>query len=559
MRNLALAVLLAVALGAPAPGAGPPADLPKEVTAAAAEISGERLHGDVAFLADDLLEGRGTGTRGYDLAAKYVANRYATLGLDAGGTDAYLQPVPFRCALIDQEKSSIALTGPSGERPLVIATDVMLGSDMVRTSGSVTAGLVFVGYGVAAPELGHDDFAGVDVRGKVLVAFRGAPPRFAHNERAFYSSSLVKEQMAVAHGAIGIVSILKPSDAARSPWARSVRQGRMSSCKWTDAQGVPANTQPTLELGAYLSDSGVQAIFAGAPISYAKAAEEAEASVVHSFPLAWGVKAHRETRHTQLTSPNVVGILRGSDPKLAGEAVVVSAHLDHLGIGTPVTGKDGVPDPINNGAYDNASGTAMMLEVARAFTRLSQAGQRPKRTVIFLAVTGEEKGLQGSDYFARHAPPAGLEVVGNVNVDEILMLRPITSVIGFGAEHTSLGAQLERAAALVGFTVVPDPMPEEVIFVRSDQFSFVKQGVPGIFPVSNMDGGPAAQAADRKWNLEVYHSPNDDMTQVFDWESGAKFTRMAFFETWFAADAAARPSWNPGDFFGEKFGRARGK
>jgi len=149
--------------------------------------------------------------------------------------------------------------------------------------------------------------------------------------------------------------------------------------------------------------------------------------------------------------------------------------------------------------------------------------------------------------------------VGDVNVDEILMLRPITSVIGFGAEHTSLGAQLERAASLVGFTVVPDPMPEEVIFVRSDQFSFVKQGVPGIFPVSAMDGGAEAHAADRKWNLEVYHSPSDDMTQVFDWASGAKFTRMAFFETWFAADAAARPSWKSGDFFGEKFGRARGR
>ncbi len=554
MRPLALAFVLAAA-GSPLLAAPASPDLPREVTAAAEEISGERLHGDVAFLADDLLEGRGTGTRGYDLAAKYVANRYATLGLEAGGADGFLQPVPFRCALLDEAKSAIALTDRSGEHPLVLATDVMLSPDLIRTSGSVAAALVFVGYGVGAPELGHDDFAGVDVRGKVIVSFRGAPPRFAHNERAYYSNSIVKEQMAVAHGAIGILSIQKPSDAARSPWARSVRQGRMSACKWTDEQGVPANTQPALELGGYFSQSGALALFAGAPISFAKAAEEAEASVVHSFALAVGVKAHRESRHTELSSPNVVGILRGADPKLAGEAVVVSAHLDHLGIGTPVVGKDGAPDAINNGAYDNASGTAMMLEVARAFAQAARSA-RPKRTLIFLAVTGEEKGLQGSDYFARHAPPPGLEVVGDVNVDEILMLRPITSVIGFGAEHSSLGPQLERAAALVGLSVVPDPMPEEVIFVRSDQFSFVKQGVPGIFPVSAMDGGPEAQAADRKWNLEVYHSPSDDMTQVFDWPSGAKFTRMAFYGTWFAADAAERPSWNAGDFFGKKFGRA---
>lgn len=548
MRRLRVlaAAAFAVSLAAVGPTHGAAGDeVPAPARAAADEISGERLRADVAFLADDMLEGRGTGTRGYDLAAKYVAARFGTLGLEPAGKD-YLLPVPFRCATLVEAGSSIALTGPGADKPLQLAVDALLYPDLVRTAGTVAAPLVYVGYGVSAPELGYDDFAGVDVRGKVLVEFRGAPPRFPHNERAYFSNSLIKEQMAAERGAIGILSLLKPSDAARSPWARSVRQSRLPSCKWTDEKGVPANTTATFELSGSLSPSGEEALFAGAPATFAAVAADAEASRVHSFPLAVGVKARRETKHVELVSPNVGGILRGRDPKLAGEAIVVSAHLDHLGISEPVNG-----DRINNGAYDNASGTAMMMELARAFSRSGA----PKRSVIFLAVTGEEKGLQGSDYFARHAAPAGLRVVGNVNVDEILLLRPVTKVIAFGAEHTTLGPLLERAAGMVGLAVVPDPMPEEVIFVRSDQFSFVKQGVPGIFPVSAMDGTPEAEAADRKWNLEVYHGPGDDMTQVFEWESGARFARMAYLTTWLAADAVEAPRFNAGDFFGAKFAK----
>lgn len=545
-------------------GSAAPAEeaIPAAVLRAAEEISGDRLHADVAFLADDLLEGRGTGTRGYDLAAKFVANRMAVLGIEAGGSkgaEAYLQPVPFRCGLLQEAASSMELTSPANAAPskvkapsFVLALDYVLHPDLLRTSSEVQAPLVFVGYGVAAPEMQHDDFAGVDVRGKVVVQFRGAPPRFPHNERAYYSNSLTKEQMAATRGAIGVITVLKPSDAARQPWARTVRQSRLPSCKWTDEQGVPSNTQTTFELSAHLAPSGAEAIFTGAPISFSEAAQNAEESRVRSFPLAVGVRARRETTHRQVASPNVVGVLRGSDPALAREAIVVSAHLDHLGISEPVDG-----DAINNGAYDNASGTAMMLEVARAMT---QAGRRPKRTVIFLAVTGEEKGLQGSDYFARHPLPPSLgdlELVGNVNLDMVLLLRPVASVIAFGAEHTSLGPQLEQAARLAGLRVVPDPMPEEVIFVRSDQFSFVKQGVPGIFPVSALDDSPEGRAENGRWIVDHYHSPNDDMTQVFDWESGAAFTRMALLTTWLAADAPTKPSWNAGDFFGEKFGKRK--
>src|SRR5262249_39275425 len=189
------------------------------------------------------------------------------------------------------------------------------------------------------------------------------------------------------------------------------------------------------------------------------------------FPLAWSVKAVRVTDQARATSPNVVGVLPGSDPRLKRECIVVSAHLDHLGISEPVNG-----DSINNGAYDNASGTAMMLEVARAFASLKV---RPRRSLVFLSVTGEEKGLQGSDYFARNDPPDSLDVVGDVNLDMVLLLRPLTKVIPIGGEHTTLGPLLEREAKLAGLETAPDPLPAEVGFVRSDQFSFIKQGVPG--------------------------------------------------------------------------------
>jgi Zn-dependent M28 family amino/carboxypeptidase len=548
-RGSLLAVAALIALSPDLPHAAPPAPpapLPAAVRAAASGIAGTRLHADVAFLADDMLEGRATGTRGYDLAAAYVAARMAALGLEPAGDSAFYQRVPMRRAVVDPAASSLALERDGTERPLALGADALLSPDFLRGVWTTEAPLVFAGYGVSAPEMGHDDFANLDVRGKVLVEFRGAPPRFPHNERAYYSNQQVKEQAAAAHGAIGILVVLKSSDEARIPWERSARQGVLPGYRWTDEGGAPANVQATLELGGRLSPSGTAAVFAGAARTFDEAVADAESSVAGGFELPGRVRARVVTRHSPAASPNVIGLLRGSDPKLAREAIVFTAHLDHLGISAPVDG-----DSINNGAYDNASGTAMLLEVARAFTR---AGVRPKRSILFAAVTGEEKGLQGSDYLARHAGPAGLDVVGNLNLDEVLMLRPLTHIVAFGAEHSSLGPLVERAAALESLAVVPDPVPEEVVFVRSDQFSFVRQGVPGIFPVSAADGSSEGFREILRWDQDRYHSPGDDMSQVFDWEGGARFTRMMFLAGWLVADAPQAPRWNDGDFFGKRFG-----
>lgn len=548
-RAAALAAAAMISL-LPAPShAAPPPAPPAAVTAAAAEIAGSRLHADVAFLADDMLEGRGTGTRGYDLAAAYVAARMAALGLEPAGDSAYHQRVPLRRAEIDEARSTLALVRGEAVQPLALGRDAVLSPDFLREVWSTDAPLVFAGYGVSAPELGHDDFANLDVQGKVVLQFRGAPPRFPHNERAYYSSTQVKEQAAASRGAVGIVQMLKPAEQARQPWDRTVRQSRLPSFRWTDERGAPANVQALLELGVRLGPDGVAALFSGARRFFGDVAADAESSVAGGFDLEPRIRARVVTRHAAATSPNVLGLLRGSDPKLAGQAIVLTAHLDHLGISEPVNG-----DSINNGAYDNATGTAMLLEVARAFARLKP---RPKRSILFAAVTAEEKGLQGSDYLARHAAPAGLEVVGNLNLDMVLTLRPMTHVVAFGAEHSTLGPVVERAAALAGLAVSPDPVPEEVVFVRSDQFSYVKQGIPAIFPVSGADGAAEGVAEALRWKETCYHSPCDDLGQAFDWDGAARFTRMMFLATWLAADGAAPPRWNDGDFFGRRFGPRR--
>ena len=519
------------------------------VKAAAARIDGRRLEADVRFLADDALEGRGTGTRGYDLAARYVAARMESLGLAPAGTAGYLQPVPLRRAELVPSECSFALVRGGIGTPLAFDEDFVMSGDFLREKWTTEAPLVFVGYGVSAPDMGYDDYAGIDVRGKVVVLLRGAPPRFGHNERAYYSNSVVKEEAAAAHGAVGMLTGTRPEDDVREPWARVVRGSKLPGYRWTDAGGAPSNSFALIEVTARLSRKGLESVFMTSPTRLDQAFAAADSSHPQAFDLGVGVKIRRVTRHASVASPNVVGLVRGSDPRLAHECIVISAHLDHLGISTPVNG-----DSINNGAYDNASGTAMMLEAARAFTSLRT---KPKRSILFLSVTGEEKGLQGSDYFARRSPPLGLTVVGDVNLDMVLTLVPLSHVIGFGAEHSSLGPILQTAARLTGISLIPDPTPAEVIFVRSDQFSFVKQGVPSIFPTSGGDGTPHSLELSNAWRTEHYHAPSDDMAQPFDWPSAARFTRMAFYTAWLAADGRAAPRWNDGDFFGTRFGARR--
>jgi Zn-dependent M28 family amino/carboxypeptidase len=280
--------------------------------------------------------------------------------------------------------------------------------------------------------------------------------------------------------------------------------------------------------------------------------EAATAGRAQGFDLPARMRAWSRTMHGRVESPNVVGLLRGSDPGLRDEVVVLTAHLDHLGIGVPMKG-----DSIHNGAYDNATGCGALIEIARAMAALPD---RPRRSFLFVAVSGEEKGLQGSDYFARFPTVPAERIVADINMDMFLMLEPMPDVVVFGGEHSSLGEVAARAARSVGLRTVPDPAPEEVVFIRSDQFNFVRQGIPAVFPV--LSGANTVAPGDslspvQRWRRTIYHTPLDDMTQTMDMESGARFMRMQFLLALEVANATARPTWNRGDFFGDTFAKGR--
>ncbi|MCU1349400.1 MAG: peptidase [Acidobacteria bacterium] len=516
------------------------------VSAGAQTIKPEAIRAHMRFLADDLLEGRGTGARGYMLAAAYVAAQYQAMGLEPGSGGSYMQTVPFRQS-VAQPESSIVLQRDDASQNLKFAVDFMTPGDPLREDTVAEGRVVFAGYGITAPEQHYyDDYERIDVRGKIVVIMSGAPNDWPSSVRAHHGASLTKLENAAAHGAIGVLTFYSPYDEKSFAWPRVVRQYRLGGMHWLDSAGQPHSAPREILAAATLSHDGAKTLFSGSR----KTLEEVQKGGVKPFDLAVIARIHVVSKHKPVESPNVVGILRGVDPKLKDEYVVYSAHLDHLGISEPVDG-----DTINNGALDNASGIATILEVARTF---AAAKPRPRRSILFLATTGEEKGLRGADYFANH-PSVPLEsLVADINIDEILMLVPTKDIAQLGAEHSSLEAVVERAAKKVGTTVSGDPYPEEGDFVRSDQYPFVKRGVPSVYIGTGYhakDPKDDAMAAQMNWVRTIYHSPKDDMSQTFVYSEAVKVGQVGYEVGREVANAPDRPIWNEGDFFGDRFHR----
>jgi Zn-dependent M28 family amino/carboxypeptidase len=540
MRHYVLGCFLAVSLQA--------SEFPPEVMEAADAIEPRRIEAHVHFLADDLLEGRGTATRGHEIAAKYVATRFRASGLEPGGDDgSWYQTVPLREA--ELLSGSLELFEEGAWRKLTAGEDFFLFADVERTRSSIEAPLTFVGYGVSAPELGWDDYDGIDVEGRVVVVLRNAPAAFPNNQRAYHASTSGKRATAAARGAVGMIELSTPQQDERSPWSRGVSAAKQT-LRWLDGEGNPNDPLPGLLAHGRLSRSGAAILFDSSPESLDQMLQRVEAGEkLESFHLDRTVRIRTENRHGTLHSPNVVGILEGADPELRSEYVIVVAHLDHLGLSNDES------DPqIYNGAHDNASGVATLLEMARTMGAMKQ---RPRRSIAFLAVTGEERGLLGSDYFANH-PPARIETMAAAfSLDMFLMLYPLHDVVGFGAEHSSLGDDLAKAASELGIGLSPDLAPDEVLFIRTDHYPFVKRGVPALFVSHGHDSGdPGTDGAElvKEWMKSVYHTPRDDLSQNFDWEAGAAFARLNLLLGWVVADADEPPRWNRGDFFGETFG-----
>src|SRR5437764_6969343 len=499
----------------------------------------------IHFLASDALEGRETGMRGFDVAAEYVRAQFQTIGLQPLHGD-WFQHFALRAATLDEAQSSLAING----KPLVIRKDFLMRPDFARENVDIDAPLVVARFGVTAPELHSDDYAGIDARGKIVVIVSGAPKSFPSDQRAYYSSGDVKRHNAAAHGAVGMLTITSTIDEARNPFEKRARQSNIVPMTYLDASGNPVDTVESIRGSASLSGAAAAKLFTGATISLDRLLADAENGVAHSFPLTAAASMKTVTHFAQVQSENIIGVLPGSDAKLRDEYVVVSAHLDHLGNHPPANGGDG----LYNGAYDNGSGIACLIEIARSLA----AGPRPKRSVRFIALTGEEKGEQGSEYFVHFpAVPKG-QLIADVNMDMFLMIYPVGDIVPLGGEHSSLGAMAAAAARESGFDVSPDPSPEEVRFIRSDQYSFVKAGIPAIhLKPGNKSTDPSIDGAKltRDWLRTIYHSPKDDLSQTFDFASGARYAETNLRLVRAIANAASRPSWTPGDFFAETFGR----
>jgi hypothetical protein len=512
-------------------------------------IRPEAIRADMRFLSDDALEGRGTGTRGYDIAAKFIATQFESLGLQpAGDNRSYFQSVPLRLAKPDETKTTLVLTHSGKAETLTFRKDYIARGNPVLSESSVEAPVVFVGDGVTAPDQNYDDYQGIDARGKI-VALMALAPNFESSLKAHYSSAEVKLRNAAAHGAVGVILLDDPVFEQLYSFKEQVRDLSFPELRWLDKQQRPNDYFPELKGNAFLSLEATKKFFEGSPHS----AEDVFAAIKVGKPLSFAMsitaKIHNVTGLRDVTGRNVVAKLEGGDPTLKSEYVVYSAHLDHLGIGEPVKG-----DSIYNGALDNASGSAILLEVARAFSGMKT---RPRRSILFLSVTGEEAGLLGSDYFAHYPTVSKSSVVANVNMDEDLMLWPLRDIVPFGAEHSSLDAVVKKAAARLGLSESPDPMPEEVVFIRSDQYSFVKQGVPAIFPVPGFKSDdPKIKPADifKNWEQTRYHQPQDDMDQPgLDFDAAAKYARFIFLCGFLITEDSQPPTWNKGDFFGEHY------
>jgi hypothetical protein len=527
-----IAALLLASCGGPEPR-----DL---VTAAAIERH-------TRILGDDSMGGRGTGQPGYQMAADYVAARFREYGLEPGGPDGgFFQPVPLREYRV--ARAAVALVRGARVTPLAPEEDVIALPDPRDTLVTLEAPVVFVGHGVVAPAFGIDDYAGVDVAGRVVAVLWGAPPSLPPNPRAHYGGA-EKARTAAARGAVGMIHLMTPGTEAVTPWAFLRRIRRRPAMTWLEAPGQVAAEVPRLP-AVQVHPRVAAALFAGAPLDLAEADARAREGRGRALPLPVSLRLEVASRHRDLEAPNVLGLVPGADPALAAEHVVLTAHLDHDGIGEPIDG-----DSVYNGVFDNATAVAALLEVARA----AAAGPRPARTLLFLATAAEEKGLLGATYFAaRPTVPIG-QVVANLNMDGNLLLFRPRSIVALGSEHSSLGEVAARAAAAEGLELETELMPEQAFFVRSDQYPFVRRGVPALFFVSGTRGADTTvdgAATLGRWLQTVYHTPRDDLGQPLDWEAGAVYARVVLGAARAVAGAAERPRWLPGDFFGETFGAA---
>jgi len=516
----------------------------KNIRQAMNRIDTNAIFSHIAYLADDRLKGRLPGTEGYQMAADYVVGQFKQTGILPGGDNAgFFQKLVIRKSIVNNTSSIVVLKDKNGNTDsLSFLKDFVPAPHPLNTNASAEGQLVFAGYGVDIAGK-YSDYQGIDVKEKIVVLLTGVPDGLPSTLAAHFSSAGNKMNTAFAKGAVGVIMInltarpatntnpLLQSNVALNP-DKTIAYGR----GFNGHLKISLVGTKTL-LSRLLMNSGKNAAQLMADIKNGKAA---------SFDLPYSISCSYTTAHSDFESFNLVGLIPGTDKVLKNEYVVHSAHLDHLGIGKTVNG-----DSIYNGAHDNASGVASLLEIARIY---KSSGAKPKRSILILMVTGEEMGLIGSSYFAANPTVPKGSIVADVNTDMPTVIAPLLSIVPLGAEHSSIMNHVQFAANQLGLEIEKDPEPSENRFVRSDQYSFVVNGIPALhIKYGNKTNIPGFDmgAFIKEWRAKYYHQAADSPDGLFNFTAAKTYVKLNFLISYSIAQTTQRPVWNKDDLFGK--------
>jgi len=502
------------------------------------DFSADRFKAHVTFLADDTLEGREAGTRGHEIAARYIASQFALLGVKPAGNDrTYYENVDFVESALTGPPPTIEIEASGKTQTFRQGEKAFIAGPLNGGTADVRAALVFAGYGMTDNVLGVDDYAGLDVNGKIAVVLWGLPTGMDTEIGAHLQSE--QAHTAAEHGAVGVVRI-----AVTIPWGTVEHFAGHPRTTWVQKGGPPFDPTGGLTAATVLEQTAADVLFEGSSTRLPQILEAAgKGTRPAGFALKTTARLVATTGTRKFSSPEVVGVIEGSDPALKNEYIALMAHADHIGI----TGT-GPGDHINNGALDNAAGIATLLEVGRAF---ATSAERPRRSILLVANTAEEKGLLGAEYFARYPTVPIERITAAIDLDMPILLYDFTDVIAFGASHSTLETAFRQAGSEMGISLSPDPMPEESIFTRSDHYPMVKAGVPAVMLATGLANG--GDKAFGTFLANNYHQPSDDLSQPIVWSAGAKFAELNYRAVRTLADANERAHWYAHDYFGDHF------
>jgi Zn-dependent M28 family amino/carboxypeptidase len=517
--------------------------LSDEVKKSMSQVSPEQVKADITYLADDKLKGRAPGTEGYQMAVDYVISRLKELNVKpAGENGSWVQTVRFKKAFTDDALMSI----DGSNTALKKGTDYTISPNPANAKVNVSAQLVFVGYGASEPKLGYDDYAGVDVKGKIVVIISGSPDKFSSSVSAHTRNAAAILKAASDHGAIGVIMATADTTTQKRGGGNGGNRGVYNIVDEKGNVVVSRTYYGNINVYGTMGYQLFNSIVQKSGKNLHDIIPQLKGGNPNSFALNTGVKVSYTSTYQDIISYNVVGTVTGTDPKLKKEYVVHSAHLDHLGVGRPIEG-----DSIYNGAHDNASGVASVLAIAKIYQGIQA---KPKRSVLFILMTGEELGDMGSSYFAKHPTVPVHSMVADVNTDMPTIIAPLLSVTALGAEHSSLATKVAEAAGYLGLGVEDDPEPAQARFTRSDQYSFVVSGIPALhikYGSKTADGKNNMNELVAPWRAKYYHKPQDDINGIFDFNAGKTYAELNFLIGYLVAQDTKRPTWNIGDIFAE--------